>query len=376
MDKVRYGIIGFGAHAEQCYAEMIIKKKQLENAEVTAITEVNPLRVENVKNNYPNTITWFNDYIKMLDSGLIDACIVTSPHPFHPEMVIACLKRNIPVMCEKPAATCTKKVFEMIEASKHSKALFGMMFNQRTNCVYRKMKEMIKNGEIGELQRINWIISNWYRPDRYYTIAPNRATWKGEGGGLIINQACHQIDLLQWLIDEMPESINGFLENGAYHDIECDDEFTLYLKYKNGAKGVFTSTTGEFPGVNRLEISGTRGRLTVEGDRLIFNKSSFSSKSFSELAMGPYNRPRQETIEIKTDGENLQHLGIMRNFTNAILGKEELKVPGSEGLKALEIINSAIYSSWHDNMLVKIPVDPEIYYKELNEHIANSKYNK
>lgn len=376
MEKVRYGIIGFGAHAEQCYAEMIIKNKQLENAEITAITEVNPSRVEKMKKEYPSTITWFSDYKKMLDSGLIDACIVTSPHPFHPENVIECLKRNIPVMCEKPAATCTKKVFEMIEASKHSTALFGMMFNQRTNCVYRKVREMIKEGAIGELQRINWIISNWYRPDMYYSVAPNRATWKGEGGGLIINQACHQIDLLQWLIDEMPESVNGFLENGAYHDIECDDEFTLYLKYKNGAKGVFISTTGEFPGVNRLEISGTRGRLTVENNKLMFHQSNFSSKSFSELAQGPYKRPLAKNIEIETDGKNPQHLGIMQNFTNAILGKEKLQVPGSEGLKALEIINASIYSSWHDNELVKIPVDPEVYYKELNEHIANSRFNK
>jgi len=376
MDTVRYGIIGFGAHAEQCYAEMIVKKKELEHAKLVAITEPFAKRIEAVKPTLPNDITYFTDYKKMLDSGLCDAVIITSPHPFHPEMVIECLKRNIPVMCEKPAAISTKKVNEMIEASKHSKALFGMMFNQRTNCVYRKMKELIKAGELGELQRINWIISNWYRPDKYYTVAPNRATWGGEGGGLIINQACHQVDLLQWIIDEMPEYINGFLSNGAWHDIECDDEFTLFLRYKNGATGIFISTTGEYPGVNRLEISGTRGRLTVEGDKLMFYKLSQDTTSFSRHAPGPYDKPKFMVEEVKTDGENPQHLGIMRNFTNALLGKEELKVKGPEGLKAVEIINSAIYSSWHNCETVKVPVDPEVYAKELEEHIAKSRYKR
>jgi len=378
MSLVKYGIIGFGAHAEQCYADMLLVKKQIPEATIVAITEPNPKRQEAMKPLYPSSITWFNDYKAMLDSGLIDAVIVTSPHPFHPEMVIECLKRNIPVMCEKPAAICAKKVDEMIEAHKHSKALFGMMFNQRTNCVYRKMREMIKNGEIGELQRINWVISSWYRPDRYYTIAPNRATWKGEGGGLIINQACHQIDLLQWIIDEMPETVNGFLTNGAWHDIECDDEFTLYFKYKNGATAVFISTTGEYPGVNRLEISGTKGRLTVEGDKLTFFKieGDIDSKSYSRTAPGPYDRPKWSAEEVKTDGENYQHLAIMRNFTNAILGKEELKVKGEEGLKAVEIINAAIYSSWHDGTTTKIPVNPEKYFEELQDHIKNSSRNK
>lgn len=376
MKTVRYGIIGFGAHAEQCYAEMILKKKQLKGATITAITEPNAKRAEAMKGNYPKTIKWFTDYKKMLDKKIIDAVIVTSPHPFHKEMVIECLKRNINVMCEKPAAICAKDVNEMIKASKKSKATFGMMFNQRTNCVYRKMREMIKKGEIGELQRINWIISSWYRPDAYYTVAPNRATWGGEGGGLIINQACHQVDLLQWIIDEMPEKINGFLGNGKWHDIECDDDFTLFLQYKNGATGLFVSTTGEYPGVNRLEISGTKGRLTVEGDKLTFYKAGADTKKYSRTAKGPYDRPTPSKVEVKTDGKNPQHLGIMQNFTNTLLGKEKLKVRGSEGLKAVQIINTSIYSSWHNSETVKVPVNENVYYKELQQHIAKSRFKR
>lgn len=374
MDIVKYGIIGFGAHAELCYAKMLLENKDVENATISAICEPNEKRIEAVKPTLPENITFFTDYKEMLDSGLIDAAIITSPHPFHPEMVIECLKRNISVMCEKPAGVYAKQVKEMIEASKNSDALFGMMFNQRTNCIYRKAKEMIENKEIGRLQRINWVITSWYRPDKYYEVSPWRATWKGEGGGLIINQACHQIDLLQWLVGEMPESVNGFLGFGQWHNIEADDEITAFLKYKNGATGIFITTTGEYPGCNRLEISGTLGKLTVEGEKLIFAKLDADTDDFSRNAEGPYDRPNVEKIEVETDGQNPQHKGIIQNFTNALLGKEELKIHGSEGLDAVELINSIIYSGWHNGQTVQVPVNEDDYYNELQDKINNSKF--
>ena len=372
---IRYGIIGFGAHAEQCYAVMLLEAKAVENATITAITEPNPVRRKAMQPNYDKSIKWFSDYKDMLNKKYIDAIIITSPHPFHCEMVIECLKRNIPVMCEKPAATCTKDVLKMIEASKNSKALFGMMFNQRTNCLYRKCREMIKDGAIGEIRRINWVITNWFRADKYYKVAPNRATWAGEGGGLIINQACHQVDLLQWIVDEMPIKVHGFLGCGKWHDIECDDEFTLVLDYKNGSSGTFISSTGEYPGVNRLEISGTKGRLTVQNNELTYYELETDSRVFSIEAKGAYDLPKYTIHKIQTDGKNPQHRGIIQNFTNALLGKEKLEIPGSEGLKAIEIINAAIYSYWHNSNEVTIPIDPETYYEELQHRIAISRYS-
>lgn len=376
MEIVRYGIIGFGAHAEQCYAEMLLKNKEIECATISAIAEPFQKRIDTAKAILPKDIKFFNNYIDMLESGLIDAAIITSPHPYHPEMVIECLKRDIPVMCEKPAGIYAKQVKNMIKASENSSALFGMMFNQRTNCVYRKMREMIQNGEIGQFQRINWVITNWYRPDKYYEISPWRATWKGEGGGLIINQACHQIDLLQWLVGEMPIAVNGFLGFGQWHNIEADDEITAYLRYKNGASGVFITTTGEYPGCNRLEISGTKGKLTVENDKLLFAKLDTDTAKFSSTAKGAYDKPTFKEIEVETDGMNPQHAGIIKNFTNAILGKEDLKISGSEGLKAVELINGIIYSGWHDGLTVQLPVNEDKYIEKLNEKIENSKFLK
>ncbi|MCQ2792593.1 MAG: Gfo/Idh/MocA family oxidoreductase [Bacilli bacterium] len=377
MKIVRYGLIGFGAHAEQCYAEFILKQKLVKNATIAAVTEPSPKRRKIIPTILPKSVKVFTDYHQMLDHKYIDAAIITSPHPFHAEMVIECLKRNIPVMCEKPAATTAYDVKRMIEASKKSKALFGMMFNQRALNIYQKMRSMIKQGELGDLQRINWVITMWYRPDKYYTVAPNRATWKGEGGGLIINQACHQIDLLQWIMGEKPVSVNGFLDNGKWHPIEADDDFTLFFRFKNGATGTFISTTGEYPGCNRLEISGTKGKLVCEGGKLTFYQSNVDTKKFSRTAKGPYDKPGFKVKEIKIAKDNLEeHMKIMTNFTNAILGKEKLLIHGSEGLKAVEIINASLYSGWHKGITVKIPVNETVYLKELKNKINKSKFLK
>lgn len=377
MKQVRYGLIGFGAHAELCYAEFILKQKLVKNATISAVTEPSERRRKMIPNILPKSVKVFDNYKKMLDKKYIDAAIITSPHPFHAEMVIECLKRNIPVMCEKPAATTAYDVKRMIAASKKSKALFGMMFNQRALGMYQKMKEMIAKGEIGDLQRINWVITTWYRPNAYYTISPNRATWRGEGGGLVINQACHQIDLLQWIMGEQPISVNGFMDNGKWHPIEADDDFTLFLRFKNGATGTFISTTGEYPGCNRLEISGTKGKLVCEGGKLFFHQSNMDTKKFSKIAKGAYDQPGFKIKEIKIAKETLeQHMKIMTNFTNAILGKEELKIHGSEGLKAVEIINAALYSGWHNGETVKIPVNEKQYVKELQNKIKNSKFKR
>lgn len=377
MKTVRYGLIGFGAHAEQCYHEFIVKQKLLKNATITAVTEPSEKRRAMLSNILSKDIIVFTDYKKMLESKIIDAAIITSPHPFHADMVIECLKHNIPVMCEKPAATTAYDVKRMINSSKKSKALFGMMFNQRALGIYQKMKAMIEKGELGDLQRINWVITMWYRPDKYYTIAPNRATWKGEGGGLIINQACHQIDLLQWIMGEQPVTVNGFLDNGKWHPIEADDDFTLFFRFKNGATGTFISTTGEYPGCNRLEVSGTKGKLVCENNKLTFYKSNIDTKKFSRIAPGPYDKPGFKVEEIKIAAEKLEeHMKIMSNFTNAILGKEKLKIHGSEGLKAVEIINAAIYSGWHNGETINIPINEQQYVKELKNKIKTSKFSR
>ncbi len=374
MNPVRYGIIGLGNQGTH-YAVSIFVKGRASNARVTALCDIDKAKIEAIKPKLPeeDDIKFFTDYREMLDSGLCDAVMIEVPHYLHPEMAIEAFSRGIHVICDKPAGVYTNQVKEMNAAAEKSKALFTMMFNQRTNCIYRKMREMIRDGAIGELQRVNWTITNWFRTQNYYDSGSWRATWDGEGGGVLINQCPHQIDLVQWIVGELPISVNGFCGYGKWHDIEVEDEVTAFFRYKNGATGVFITTTGEAPGVNRLEISGTRGMLVTEKDKLIFVENEVDSTEQIRYATGGFSAPKKTVIEVETDGENPQHAGIINNFTDAILGKEPLFVDGREGIAGVELMNAIELSGWKNGETVTLPVDGELYLSELNARRATSR---
>ena len=370
MNKVRYGVVGIGNQGT--YYSYLLKEGKIENGVLTAVCDNNPVKLEIAKQKFQG-IKYYDNYVEMLNSNEIDAVLVETPHYLHPEIVIECLKRNIHVICDKPAGVYTKQVREMNEVANKTKARFTMMFNQRTNCVYRKMKEMISQGLIGQIQRVTWIITDWYRTQSYYDNGAWRATWSGEGGGVLINQCPHQIDLIQWILGEMPTSISAFCHYGKWHDIEVEDDVTAYLEYRNGATGVFITTTGEAPGSNRLEISGTRGKLLSENGELIFYKNEIDSAENSKVSPNGFDKPKVEKIIVETDGLNLQHVGIINNFTNSILGLEEMFIDGQEGINGVELMNAIELSGWKQGQRITLPVDEEEYIKELNIRIKNSK---
>ncbi len=373
MKKVKFGIIGLGNQGSS-YVFNIFNQNKIENGEISALCDTNQAKIDNVKSQITGqNVSYFTDYKEMLDSGLVDAVLVEVPHYFHPEIVIECLKRDINVICEKPAGVYTKQVREMNEVAKNSKALFGMMFNQRTNCVYRKMREIIKEGGLGELQRVNWVITTWFRPQKYYDTGSWRASWVGEGGGVLINQSPHQLDLISWILGEMPTSVRGFGKFGKWHDIEVEDDVTAYFEYKNGATGVFITSTGETPGTNRLEISGTKGKLCCTDDKLVWYKNLVDGMEFSKTTTQAFGAPDVEVIEVETDGKNPQHQGIINNFANAILGLEPLMVDGAEGINGVELMNAIELSAWNNGKEIILPVDEDEYLEELNKRRKTSK---
>lgn len=374
MDKVRFGVIGLGNQGRNYILGLFDGGKIVPEGVVTAACDYNPAKIDALKNDTLNKdITYFSDYKEMLDSGLCDVILVETPHYQHPEIVMACLDRGLNVICDKPAGVYTKQVREMNEFAKGKNAHFAMMFNQRTNCVYRKMKEIIAQGGIGDIQRVNWVITNWFRTQQYYDSGSWRATWAGEGGGVLINQCPHQLDLVQWVVGKLPVKVNGFCKYGKWHDVEVEDEVTAYFEYDNGATGVFITTTGEAPGVNRFEVSGTMGRLVVEDDQLVWYKNDKDSQEFSKNALNGFSAPKVEKIIVETDGKNPQHQGIINNFINALLGKEEFFVEGTEGINGVELMNAIELSGWKGGAPVTIPVNEEEYLKELNERRATSR---
>lgn len=376
MNKVRFGIVGIGNQGT--YYANLLKDNKVENGILVGLCDNDPKKLEIAKDKFGSVegTKFYDNYLTMLDEGVCDAVLVETPHYDHPEIVIECLKRNINVICDKPAGVYTKQVREMNEYAKNSKALFTMMFNQRTNCIYRKMKSMIEEGMIGELQRVTWIITDWYRTQIYYDNGSWRATWAGEGGGVLINQCPHQIDLIQWILGQMPSKVTASCQYGKWHDIEVEDDVTAYFEYKNGATGMFITSTGEAPGTNRLEISGSKGKLLSEDGNLVFYQNAIDSIENCKTSDKGFDKPKCEKIEVETDGNNPQHLGIINNFANAILGLEELFIKGEEGINGVELMNAMELSGWRNASPITLPVNEDEYLELLNVKRANSRLKK
>ena len=381
MEKVRFGIIGVG-NMGSSHAKTFLKG-EVQNGVLTAICDLKQEKLDKVlglEYEGAKDIATFSDYKEMLKSGLCDVVIVAVPHYDHPQMTIDVLNAGLNVICEKPAGVYTKQVKEMNEVAAKSDKIFAMMFNQRTNCVYRKMREMVQNGEIGEIKRVNWIITTWYRSQSYYNSGGWRATWKGEGGGVLFNQCPHQLDLLQWVIGMMPKQIHSFCHFGKWHDIEVEDDVTAYLEYENGATGVFITSTGDTPGTNRFEILGDKGKLVCEDvlvdgkkrDSLTFYKLDQSERAFNATFTGGFGEPKCEAIKVETDGENPQHKGILNNVANAVLGIEPLFVDGKEGINGVELMDAMLLSTWLGKS-VELPINDDLYLEELNKRIASGR---
>lgn len=375
MNKVRLGIIGYGnmgtGHTKNIYAG------KCPEIELTAIADINPARLELAKEKAAEAgvpcPALFDDASKMMDSGLVDAILVAVPHYDHPRYVIEALEKGLHAMSEKPAGVYTKQVREMMAvADQHPELTFGMMFNQRTNCVYRKMREILKSGELGEIRRTSWIITNWYRPQSYYDSGAWRATWSGEGGGVLLNQCPHQLDLWQWICG-MPVTMDVKMHFGKWHDIEVEDDVTAYCTYANGATGTFITSTGDTPGANRFEIVCDGGTLLCDGkDELVMYKLDVPEPVFTKTYTGGFGHPKAEKIVVETDGQNPQHSGVLNAFAAHILRGEPLVADGREGINGLTISNAMHLSAWLGQE-VKIPFDEDLYYDELMKRVATSR---
>ncbi|WP_366296467.1 Gfo/Idh/MocA family oxidoreductase [Paenibacillus sp. AN1007] len=373
MSIVRVAVIGIGnmgaAHARTLAAG------EVPGAELVAVCDVREEMGSWVTSNLPPTVTYWQDAEQMMSSGTIDAVIVATPHYDHPEQAIQAFRHGLHVMIEKPAGVYTKQVREMNEAAEASGKVFSIMYNQRTNPLYIKLRDLIASGELGEVRRTNWIITNWYRSQSYYDSGGWRATWAGEGGGVLINQDPHQLDLWQWTIGMMPVRMRAFCSFGKYRNIEVEDDVTAYVEYENGATGVFVTTTGEAPGTNRFEVSGDRGKIVIEDGQLIFWRLRESEPEFNRRFTGGFGQPECWKCDVPITGIETGHPGLIRNWVDAIRTGAPLIAPGQDGIHGLTLSNAMLLSTWTDNW-VNLPIDEELFYEHLQERIANSTTKK
>lgn len=368
MEKVRIGVIGVGNMGSGHIKKIL--EGQIPKLELTAVADRQEQRRQWCKENMKEHIQIFEEGTDLIESELCDAVLIAVPHYQHPELSIRAFEAHLHVLCEKPAGVYTKQVREMNEVAEKSDVVFAMMFNQRTNCIYRKIHEMVENKELGEIRRVNWIITDWYRTQSYYDSGSWRATWEGEGGGVLLNQCPHNLDLIQWICG-MPSKVRGFCHEGKWHNIEVEDDVTAYFEYPNGATGVFITSTGDAPGTNRLEITGEFGKLVCEDGKITFYKLKENLAAHCAECKAGFDKPEWEVIEVETDGENEEHVGIMKVFADCILEKKPLVADGKEGIRGLSISNAIHLSSWL-NRTVELPIDENLFLEELNKRRALS----
>jgi len=372
MDTVRIGIVGIGGMGAH-HARYLIKD-EVPKAKLVAVADVNPERLTWARENVSDDLQTFESAEALIASKCVDALIIATPHYFHPPIAIQGFEAGLHVLSEKPAGVYTRQVREMNEAAAASGKIFGLMLQQRTSAVYQKLKDLVDSGELGALRRTNWLITDWFRAQSYYDSGGWRATWAGEGGGVLANQCPHNLDLWQWICG-MPKRVRAFCYFGKYHDIEVEDDVTAYVEYENGATGLFITTTGEAPGTNRLEVTGDNGKVVVEGGKLTFWRNREPADKFSQEYPGGFGTPECWTCEVPIRGGGGGHREVTEKWIGAITEDKPLVADGSEGIHSVALANAMLLSAWTDSW-VDLPVDEDAFYETLQEKIRTSTHQK
>lgn len=386
MEKIKLGIIGYGAEGS-LYGSFFKENKLSKNLKLAAICDIDSEKERKVKEEFPE-LPFFKNYIDMLNSGIVNAIVTTVPHYFHCEMGIEAIKRGIHLLGEKPAGVYTKEVKRLIKVSEeHPNITFAIFFNQRTNPLYRKVKELMDNKVIGNLRRTVWVITTWWRPQGYYNQSEWRATWGGEGGGVLVNQAPHQLDLWQWICGK-PKKVFAKMEFGFKRNIAVEDEVNAVVDFGDGVTGSFITCTHDILGTDYFEILGNKGKIIIENSKRLTIKilkedeetisNNMSTEDVKDLFKGkldPKEMYNEEVLEFDFyHGE--QHINVLENFAAHILKGEPLLADGVEGINGVRLANAMYLSAWLGKE-VDYELDEEKYMALLNERISKeAKYEE
>jgi len=365
--RLRIGVVGLGGMGSQ-HARNLLEGK-VYRAELAAVSDQRPASAEA----FPET-PFFATAEEMFDSGKVEAVLVATPHFSHPDLGVLALERGLHLLMEKPLCVHKAECERLLSAHTREDLVFAAMFNQRVLPSYRRLKEMIEGGELGRIMRINWIITDWFRSEYYYRSGDWRATWAGEGGGVLLNQCPHQLDMWQWFFG-MPREVRAQCSLGRYHDIEVEDDVTAVLLYDGGVTGVFVASTGEAPGTNRLEIVCDRGKVVAENGGLLWHRTEQGVAEFTRESGSAFGKPAVELVELDCEDGVNGHVGIMSNFAAAILEGAPLIAPAVEGIRSVELGNAMLYSALKDEV-VSMPLDSSKYSDLLNGLMARSRYKR
>lgn len=363
---LRFGIVGAGVIATE-HAKGIAA---VEGAKLTAVADIVRASAEAVA--APAGAKVYDNYLDMIRSGEVDVVNICTPHFLHPPVAFAAFKRKLHVLTEKPMASQVSAARKMVEAANKAGVTFAVVFQSRTLPMYKRARELIRSGRLGKLQRATWTATAWFRTQTYYNSGGWRGTWGGEGGGVLLNQCPHTLDMYQWLVG-MPSRVHGFVGLGKYHRVEVEDEATAVLEYQNGMVGHIIATTGEWPGVNRFEIAGDRGRMTIEGGKLKLSLTDVSIDHFCRNdPVAKSDGPAMVETEETFPPEGGTHADVVRNLVDAIRNGAPLIVTGDDGIGSLELANAILLSGVRRKP-VDLPLKAAAYDRLLKELIAKAK---
>lgn len=365
MRKVRLGIIGYGKMGSQHAGSLM--KGLVEGALLTAVADPDRDRLAAARKLCGEELQVFAGAEELIRSKTCEAVIIATPHYLHPSLAVMAMEAGLHVLVEKPAGVYVKQVEEMDRvAAMHPELVYCLDFNQRTNPLYRKLKEIIESGELGQIKRTIWIITDWYRSQSYYDQGGWRATWDGEGGGVLLNQNPHNLDLWQWMCG-MPVRVKANVYYGKHRDIEVEDDVTAFVEYENGATGCYITTVADAPGTNRLEVDGERGKIVIEDDKMKFYRLRNPEPQFNAEYRGGLGKPEVWECEIPVTGTYTSHPGILNNFCEAIISGVRPIAPGAEGIRGLQISNAIHLSSWTGGGFIELPPDGDLFLEKLQE---------
>lgn len=369
MKEVRLGIVGLG-NMGRTHRQYIVDG-QIPGLKVTALCG-RPDALAALPES-PGEAR-FTEVDAMVASGQIDALLCCTPHPTHTPIGVAALGAGLHLLMEKPLGVHVADCRRLLAAHTDPSRVFAAMFQVRTDPHYATLKQLLDSGETGPVRRILWDTTNWFRTEYYYASGGWRATWRGEGGGVLLNQLPHNLDVFQWIFGR-PSQVTGFCQFGRYHQIEVEDDVTVYCRWPDGKHATIVASTGEAPGRNRLEVACDRGHITVESGKITWLKTPGSVRAFSEAADAAFAQPETETVTIPIDGRGPGHIAVLRNFTNAILHGEPLLCPASDAAHSVELANAALLSTW-SGRTIDLPIDADAYERLLTEKAETSTFQK
>ena len=373
LKKVRFGILGVGQQGTS-YTKLF-KDGKIRNGELVAVADISADARAKWSEAFGDMCPVYETLEEMLDKAALDCVMVEIPHYSHPDAAITAMRRGVAVIVDKPAGVYTEQVEEMYAVQKETGVPLGMMFNQRTNPAYKKIRRMVAEGVLGKIKRVSWIITNWYRNQCYYDSGAWRGTWEGEGGGVLYNQSPHQLDMFQWVVDMQPLRVHAFCHFGKWHNIDVEDDVTAYVEFPNGATGTFITTTADWPGTNRLEITGSRGTIIYDKNVLTLSLLETDEREFCFSCKEMWGKNPVKTVTVPVYGENVAHKGIINNFADALLGLCPIYAPGTDGIHGVALAN-AMHLSAFENRTVDMPFPAKRFKKHLDKMIKKSKVGK